>query len=199
MNHDPGMEEIYQPAEDTLLLLEAAKKEARPDDRAVEIGCGSALISSGVVPLVKCIIATDISPHAVRLAKTCGLEAVRTDLFKGFEAKFDLVIFNPPYLPTPDEERIDGWLNYALDGGATGRDTISRFLEDLKHHLSPRGRALLLVSSLTGLNEVKEKAESEGLEITEVASKRYFFERLYVLRLRVAHSQSAGAVNSTID
>lgn len=82
-----------------------------------------------------------------------------------------------------------------MDGGAAGRDTISRFLEELKYHLSPRGRALLLVSSFTGLNEVKEKARSEGLEIIEVARKGYFFEQLYVIRLRVAQSLNNRAEN----
>lgn len=195
MNRKIRIEETYQPAEDTHLLLEAVKKEAKHDDRAIEIGCGRAAISGEIVLLVKSILATDINPHAARLAKAYGLEAVRADLFKGIDAQFDLVIFNPPYLPTSEEERIEGWLNYALDGGATGRDTISRFLEELKYHLSPRGRALLLVSSFTGLNEVKEKARSEGLEIIEVARRGYFFEQLYVIKLRVAQSLNNRAEN----
>ncbi len=180
------VEETYCPAEDTYLLLESALKEARSDDKVIEIGCGRALISKEVRPSVKSILATDINPHAVRHAKTLGLEAVRADLFKGIKSQFDLVIFNPPYLPTSEEERIEGWLNYALDGGATGRNTISRFLEDLKDHLSPRGRALLLISSLTGMDDVRRKASLEGLETVEIASKRYFFEQLFVLRLNAA-------------
>jgi len=187
---DIRIEETYQPAEDTMLLLEAAQKEARPDDRAIEIGCGRALISRELQPLVKSILVTDINPHAVRLAKKCGLRAVRADLFKGIRSQFDLVLFNPPYLPTREEERIEGWLNHALDGGTTGRTTIFRFLKVLKEHLGPQGRALLLVSSLTGLSFVKEMAESEGLRIEEVASRSYFFERLYVIRLTVAHNLS---------
>lgn len=187
MNLEIRQEEVYQPAEDTFLLLKAALVEARQEDRAIEIGCGRALISRGVAPKVRSILATDINPHAVRFAREYGLEAVRADLFRGIEARFDLVIFNPPYLPTSERERIEGWLNYALDGGTTGRDVISRFLKDLKKHLSPTGRALLLVSSVTGLDEVKEMARSEGLEATEEASDRCFFEQLYVIKLRVAH------------
>jgi release factor glutamine methyltransferase len=195
MNCEIQLDEVYQPAEDTFLLLKAALAEARPEDRAIEIGCGRALISREVVPKVRSILAIDINPHAVRLAKEYGLEAVRADLFRGIEAEFDLVIFNPPYLPTSERERIEGWLNCALDGGATGRDIISRFLEDLKNHLSSRGRALLLVSSVTGLNEVKEMARSEGLEATEVANERCFFEQLYVIKLRVAHASSQKECN----
>jgi release factor glutamine methyltransferase len=190
MNREIGLEEVYHPAEDTFLLLKAALDEAGPGDKAIEIGCGRALISREVASKVKSILATDINPYAVRLAKEYGLVAVRADLFRGIEAEFDLVIFNPPYLPTSEGERIEGWLNYALDGGSTGRDTIFRFLKDLKNHLSQRGRALLLVSSVTGLDEVKEMAKSEGFEATEVASDRYFFEQLCIIRLKVAHSHS---------
>lgn len=227
MNPKINLDEIYQPAEDTLLLLKSALEEARPEDSAIEIGCGRSLISREIAPLVKSILSTDINPHAVRLAKEFGLEVVRADLFRGIAAEFDLVIFNPPYLQSIDrelveeerieEERIEkenadkenankenvekeiirkeiirkeiikGWLDLALDGGATGRDIINRFLEDLKNHLSPKGRALILISSLTGLDNVIEKAKSEGLEATVVASDRCFFEQLYVVRLSVAH------------
>jgi release factor glutamine methyltransferase len=190
MNREIELEEVYQPAEDTFLLLKAALDEARPDDRAIEIGCGRALISREVASKVRCILATDINPYAVMLAKEYGLVAVRADLFRGIDAEFDLVIFNPPYLPTSEGERIEGWLNYALDGGSTGRDIIFRFLKDLKNHLSQRGRALLLVSSVTGLDEVKEMARSEGFKATEVASDRYFFEQLCIIKLKVAHSHS---------
>lgn len=180
------LEEIYEPAEDTFLLLKAAIDEARPEDRAIEIGCGRGLISRELIPLVRSLLATDINPYAARLAKGYGLDVVRADLFNGLRAKFDLVIFNPPYLPTAEEERTGGWIDYALDGGKGGRDTIFRFIEDLKDHLSPEGRCLLLISSLSGLEEVKDKAQAEGLEAALVANKRYFFEQLYVLKLKMA-------------
>ncbi len=207
-----NLDEIYPPAEDTLLLLKAALEEATSKDAVIEIGCGRALISGEIAPRVKSILSTDINPYAVRLAKEFGLEAVRADLFRGINAKFDLVIFNPPYLPTIDMENIEGdtigeeiieredikkesieetmiegWLKFALDGGTTGREIINRFIEDLESHLSPKGRALLLISSITGLDEVMGKAKSEGLEVEVVASDRYFFERLYVIKLKIAH------------
>jgi release factor glutamine methyltransferase len=179
-------EEVYMPAEDTFLLLKAAHEEARPDDNAIEIGCGRALISQALAPRVKSLLCTDINPYAVQAAKKAGIEVIRADLFAGMRADFDLILFNPPYLPTTDDERTGGWIDHALDGGETGRETIDRFLEDLGAHLSPDGRALLLVSTLTGLKEVKEKATAEGLNVQEVASGRCFFEQLYVLRLTAA-------------
>jgi release factor glutamine methyltransferase len=177
--------EVYSPEEDTFLLLKAANSEAKASDLTLEIGCGSGLISQELAYKVRGILATDINPHAVRATKANGIETIRADLFSGIKGKFDLILFNPPYLPTNSKERTQQWINYALDGGVSGRDTIGRFIGDLRDHLRPGGRALLLISSLTGLNEVKGIALAAGLDVTEVASSRCFFEQLYVLRLEV--------------
>ncbi len=183
MSLEDPFEEVYRPAEDTYLLLSAAMKEAHPDDRAIEVGCGSALISRELAAEVKSVLAIDINPYAVRAAREASIDAARADLFRGIKGRFDLVVFNPPYLPTQEDERTGGWIDCALDGGESGRETINRFLEQLGQHLTTGGRALLLVSSLTGLEEVREKAEEEGLTAREIASEGCFFERLYVLRI----------------
>jgi release factor glutamine methyltransferase len=193
INHD----EVYQPAEDTYLLLEAALSEARPADSVLEIGCGSGFISQKLVPLVSRLLATDINPHAVRAAKARGIEVIRADLFAGIKGKFDLILFNAPYLPTRLEERTGQWIDYALDGGESGRQTVDRFIEDLAGHLRPGGRALLLISSQTGLAEVQRTAASAGFTAEVVADEGCFFERLYVLRLgTIAIYSSFGSVSS---
>lgn len=176
-------EEVYQPAEDTFLLLKAALAEARLADRVLELGCGSGFVSQELGPRVARILATDINPHAVRAARARGIEVIRADLFRGIKGKFDLILFNAPYLPTQPEERTGQWIDRALDGGENGRETVDRFIEDLAGHLRPGGRALLLISSLTGLEEVRRKAAAAGLTAEVVAEERCFFERLYVLRL----------------
>jgi release factor glutamine methyltransferase len=175
--------EVYEPAEDTYLLLKVALAEARVSDRVLEIGCGMGLISRGLAPRVQTVLATDINPHAVKVVQKYGIPVVRADLFLGIKGEFDMIIFNPPYLPTIEEERIAGWLNFALDGGGSGRDTIDRFLEDLRPHLAIGGRAIILLSSLTGPKEVEDAAHAAGFEVSEVAAERHFFEQLYVLKL----------------
>jgi release factor glutamine methyltransferase len=193
-------EEVYPPNEDTYLLLKAALAEARPKDITLEIGCGSGLISCELVAKVGMLLVTDINPYAAKLVKAEGIEVVRADLFRGIKGKFDLILFNPPYLPTKKEERTSQWTNYALDGGESGRETIDRFLKDLKDHLRPRGRALLLISSLTGLSAVKETAWAEGLAARELVSEKCFFEKLYVLKLEVSRTTlTNGPIHSRID
>jgi release factor glutamine methyltransferase len=179
-------EEVYPPAEDTYLLLKAALAEARSEDRTVEIGCGSGVLAQEISSVVKCLIATDINPHALRATRSRagGVPVVRADLFRGIKGRFDLILFNPPYLPFRAEGRSGKWIDRALDGGESGRVTVGRFLQELEDHLLPGGRALLLISSLTGLPEVTEMACSLGLYAEVVLCERCFFEQLYVLRIR---------------
>jgi len=183
-----SMDQVYMPEQDTYLLLKAALAEARPGDLVLEVGCGSGLISLELACKAKSILATDINPHAVRAAKARGVDVVRTDLFLGIRGEFDLILFNPPYLPTSQDERTGQWIDYALDGGEDGRETIARFLEELPDHLRPSGRALLLVSSLTGLDRVQEMAGVQGFGSAVVATERCFFEKLHVLRISFAHA-----------
>ncbi len=97
---EDGLDEVYEPAEDTLLLLAAALEEVSLEDRVLEMGCGRGVISKKLVPLAKRVIATDINPRAVRALHRTGIDVVQADLFSGMRLRFDLVRFNPPYLPT---------------------------------------------------------------------------------------------------
>jgi release factor glutamine methyltransferase len=174
--------QVYMPEADTLLLLESSCKEVRKGDRVLEVGTGSGLIARAVANITT-TFTTDINPHSCRLARSQGLETIRTDLMDALTGPFDLIIFNPPYLPTRVDERIDDWLEYALDGGETGRAVIERFLADIPRILSRYGRVLLLVSSLTGLPEVQELCRRSGLISLIVAHRLVEDETLYVLRL----------------
>jgi release factor glutamine methyltransferase len=173
--------QVYPVEEDTLLLLRAAQAECRPGDRVLEVGCGSGHISTELSRTAD-VLATDINPNAVRAARDLGTEVVRADLFAGICGPFDLVIFNPPYLPTAPDERIGDWLEYALDGGPDGRAVIARFIKGVGSVLAPGGRFLLLVSSLTGIREVMDLMEIAGFRAEEVAGTRIEGEDLVVLR-----------------
>jgi release factor glutamine methyltransferase len=178
------LDEVYEPGEDSFLLVEAALKEARPGDKVLEVGTGSGIVSLFVKDVAPEVVATDISPYACMNARLNGVPVVRTDLFSGICGRFDLVIFNPPYLPTPDEERLKSWLNRAFDGGPTGRAEIARFLEHVDRILAPGGRILTVISTLTGIEETERIFAGRGFGTEQVSEEKVPFEKLIVLRCR---------------
>lgn len=177
--------QVYQPERDTYLLLKCALADAKPADTILEIGTGSGLIAHEMSKISKKTFAVDINPHACIAAKKLGVEVIRSDLFSALKTdpKFTLVLFNPPYLPTRPEERIDDWLEYALDGGTDGRSTIEKFADGLAAVMDRYGRCLLLISSLTGINEVAAYFKSKGFISIVIAEERVEDETLYVLRI----------------
>jgi release factor glutamine methyltransferase len=173
---------VYPVREDTHLLLEAAGEEIRPSDRVLEVGVGSGYIAHQLQGRAAWIVATDINPHAVRKAKEEGIDVLRTNLMAGICGSFDLVLFNPPYLPTRPEERIEDWLEYALDGGPSGREVIARFAEQVVSILAVQGRILLLISSLTGQKEVERIFSHQGMVGRIVKETFIEGEMLFVYR-----------------
>jgi release factor glutamine methyltransferase len=188
---DPDHAQVYPVREDTLLLLGAALDEVKPSDRVLEIGAGSGYIARHLAGKVALIVATDVNPHACRAATGPGVGVARADLTAGIRGQFDLVLFNAPYLPTQPEERLGDWLEKALDGGTTGREVIARLLPDLPRVLAPGGRVLLVISDLTGVEEVLGLLGDAGFKAEIVREEEVEGERLMVVRaVRARHPSS---------
>ncbi len=175
------LEGVYDPSEDSYMLVEAALAEVKAGERVLEVGTGSGIVSLFLKDHAD-VIATDISPLACENARRNGIDVVRADLYHGICGQFDLVIFNPPYLPTADEDRLGSWLDHAFDGGPTGRKVIGRFLENIGSILPPCGRVLTVFSSLTGIDEVEEMYRSHGFSVETVSTEKVPFEKLVVLK-----------------
>lgn len=177
--------DVYPPAEDSRLLGEAAQTHARGG--VLDLGTGSGWIAAKLQPEpgVAWVIGSDINPHACRAAHARGVATVRADLLDPFHAgTFDTIVFNPPYLPALPETEFDDWMETALSGGERGREVVTRFLDDLDRVLAPSGRALILVSSLTGPDAVLETARTEGFGTERLRRESYPYEVLSVYMLR---------------
>jgi len=180
----PYHPQVYQPEADTYLLAQTALREILPGEKILEIGCGSGVVAAYAAQIPKTMVyATDINPYACESASSLNLEVIRTDMAAGICGEFDLVLCNPPYLPTAEGERLDDWLEYALDGGEDGREFIRRFAVVVGRLLTPTGRALILLSSLTGVSEAREIFDTECLLSMVVAQEQVEDETLYVLRV----------------
>ena len=181
------LEQVYQPAEDSHLLAEAAREAVGEGERALDVGTGSGYVADALADAGARVVAADVNPLACEQARDRGLSVVQANLADPFDAAtFDLVTFNPPYLPTPPEDAMDDWMERALSGGEDGRRVIEPFLSSVGRVLRPGGRVLLLVSTLTDVEAVGELAAENGLTAAEVASESHPFERLVVLALRSA-------------
>ncbi len=128
------------------------------------------------------VVGTDVNPAATRRARDRGVEAVTTDLAHGLKGEFDLVVFNPPYLPDTDETPDDA-LDAALAGGESGVETAERFVEDLPRLLSPEGSAFVVASSHGDVDRLKKTARKKGFVVDVAARDRFFFEDIVVLHL----------------
>ncbi|MFB6123124.1 MAG: HemK2/MTQ2 family protein methyltransferase [Haloferacaceae archaeon] len=175
---------VYQPAEDSRLLADAAVEYAH--GLTLDVGTGSGWVAEQVAAETDArVVASDVNPHACREARSRGLDVVRTDLVAAFrDDAFDTVCFNPPYLPTDPENEWSDWMERALSGGESGRAVIDPFLDAVGRVLAPGGCVLVLVSSLTGFDEVVARAERREFGVDEVRQESYPFETLSVLRLR---------------
>ncbi len=173
---------MYEPAEDSELLLEVAVEEVKPDDDVLEVGAGSGFVAERLVDKCRFLVTTDISPHAAKILHSKGLNVVRTDIAAGIKKKFDLVLFNPPYLELEDEIKRGDWVDVAVDGGRHGVEVISRFLDQLNDILAKGGRAILIASSI---NEpyVFQQIKQRGFRYEVVRTRRLFFETLYAIRI----------------
>ena len=179
-----GMGTVYEPAEDSRLLAETAIKRL-DGGRVLEVGVGSGYVASRIATETDAsVVGCDINPDACARSRAAGVETVRSNLTDPFvDESFDVVVFNPPYLPTPPEREWDDPLEHALSGGEDGRRLIRPFLSDVGRILRPEGRIYLLVSSLTDIDAVIERAANVGLDAREIAAEPFPFERLVVLEI----------------
>ncbi|MEL7670805.1 HemK2/MTQ2 family protein methyltransferase [Methanobacterium sp.] len=178
---------VYEPAEDTFLLAENLDIQRR--DEVLEIGTGTGLIAVTAAQKSKKVTATDINEDAVKCAlkntitnRTYNVELKQGNLFEPVkDEKFDLILFNTPYLPTEEDEKLDDELNAAFDGGLEGRETIDKFIEEVKDYLNEGGRVQLVQSSLSDNEKTIQKLDALGFEASITASEKCFFEEIVVI------------------
>ncbi len=184
-----GPATVYPPGEDTWLLEETAAREAR--GRTLEIGTGSGRVAVAAALSGAGVVATDLNPAALRAARALAaqrgtrLELVRTDLAAGL-GRFDVILANPPYLPTrPGERDPDPYVELALDGGPDGSEVWARIVTTAPDHLAPGGALYLIESSRMdpGRRErVRADWEQGGGRTEVLRARRLEGERLEVRR-----------------
>ncbi len=174
---------IYQPAEDSFLMSRILKEklpellEKNPDLKFLEIGAGSGIhleTAKNLGVKKENIYSSDIDKKSVSHCNLLGFNCIHSDLFEKINGKYDLIIFNPPYLPEDAREPKDSKL--ATTGGKKGSEIILNFLEQAKNFLEKNGKIFLITSSLSGDIDFKKL----GYETKEIGCEKLFYERLCI-------------------
>jgi len=168
---------VYEPKEDSALL--AGNLIIEKGDCVLDMGCGSGIQAIVASRKAKKVLAVDINPQAIEINNAENIDYRISDLFENIKEneKFDLIIFNPPYVPS-DEKDMEA---KAWAGGTMGRETIDRFVEESPKHLAEKGRIQLLVSSVNDPQDLIKKLEKKNLETKIIASQRIWFEELFII------------------
>lgn len=178
---------MYLPSEDSYLLsncvfdyLNRLDKSSLKKLKVLDMGSGTGIqaetcVKAGVNK--ENILTADIDKESIKHLKSKGFKTIKTNLFSKIHKKFDLIIFNPPYLPK------DEYTTKEIHGGKEGYEIIIKFLNQAKNHLNKNGKILLLVSSLTKPEILKKKIYD--YKITDIKLKRIFFEELIVWQLEL--------------
>ena len=196
---------VYEPSDDTFLLCDALEQDraalhAQRPALVLEIGSGSGcvitflalLLRAGNVP-THCM-ATDVNPAAAQMtfatAKDNGVhvDVVQTSLVSGLlgslASKVDVLLFNPPYVPTPDEEVGGSGIEASWAGGEDGRVVIDTFLPLLPQLLSAEGRCyMVLVQDNKPAQIARLLAAEYNLHGEIVLRKQAFNESLQIMRI----------------
>lgn len=173
---------VYSPREDSYLMLDAISSIPLDKKEVLDVGTGSGILGLFCAMRDANVTVTDIDDtallYAQKVAQTLGvgLKAVQSDLFSNVEGRFDLVLFNPPYLPSAALE------DRTVDGGKKGKALASRFLKTLPTHLKIDGTTVMLLSSSNDPASLIE--EHPEFDFSVVAKRALFFEELQALRLR---------------
>ena len=143
----------------------------------LDLGCGSGFLAILMAKLgAKKVIAVDINPKAIRLAKLNikqnklggKVKTIVSDLYSKFNGeKFDLIISNPPFLPV-SQNRVTKIVT-------DGRDVIDRLILDSKRFMRRDSFLIFTQSSLASLEKTVRLLKKEGFLYKIIKKQRLEF------------------------
>ena len=170
-------ERVLIPRQETELLVEIAleklselAKTAKRGTLAIDVGTGSGAIAIALAANARRsvrVIASDVSGDALALARRSAaalglaneMGFVRCDLLTATRGGVDLIVSNPPYIPSADMAGLQAEIKreprIALDGGADGLAIFRRLARQAGRRLAPGGTLIAELSP-----ELMDAAES---------------------------------------
>ncbi|MEM3626215.1 MAG: methyltransferase [Candidatus Micrarchaeaceae archaeon] len=189
---------VYEPAEDSFMaadFIEAYMNTLPGSVDVLDLGSGTGILglTAAKTGKARSVVFADINENAVALSeanykrnisllpKACRCEFVKSDLFSNIGGRFDLIIFNAPYLRHSQLDILSGQIAKSWDGGKEGIEVAVEFLEGAKGHLKDNGRIILVSSSAANLRKLKEKIAEMGYAVLKEEKEHFFFEDIVVM------------------
>ncbi|KAF9481707.1 putative methylase [Pholiota conissans] len=198
-------DQVYEPAEDTFILLDALEEDAEglkaiKPSVCLEIGSGSGCVTSFIGNILGpsvLYLCTDINPYACKCTRWTGIQnKVDINVVNGSLAtpfgfrlvrQIDIIVFNPPYVPTSEEEafgaQISRDIGGAWAGGSDGMQVTNILLNQIEALLSPSGRFYLVALKQNNVpNIIQTMQEAYRLKGEVVLQRRAGREHLFIIR-----------------
>jgi len=173
----PEEASVYLPSEDTATLARVLR--AYSGERCLEIGFGSGVVLSSLLGRFGLVVGTDLLTLAQAASSKGDAEVVLADRATCFrDSMFDLVAFNPPYLPS------GAIVDRTVDGGEGGLRVPFMFLDEALRVLRQEGSVVMLLSDEADLDSFKVECAKRGLVVSEKGRTPLFFENLVVFEVR---------------
>ncbi len=169
---------IYDPQEDSFLLVKWVKKHCK-NKSVLDMGTGTGILAETALNHgAKEVLAVDINSFVINHVKSKGINAKVSNLFSNVKEKFDLILFNPPYLPENKLEDKD--TKRITTGGKKGYEILDKFLKASQIHLNPKGKILIVFSSLTDRKHINKTLKSLKFSWKCLETQKLFYEELYI-------------------
>jgi release factor glutamine methyltransferase len=197
--------DVFIPRQETEILVETVLKMVSSIKYQVssinilDLGTGSGCIAVSLakfIPYAK-ITTLDISLEAIKIARENAvlnnvgdkIEFVHSDLFAQYairNTQYDIIVSNPPYIPTIEIERLQPEVRYeprmALDGGRDGLAFYRKIIRNSAHYLKEKG--LLMMEMGFNQREALEDIfqDSWNFKVIEVVKDYNNIDRVIVAR-----------------
>lgn len=185
----PETEEL---AERTIAEVSAMQSEDRKI-RVLDLCTGSGAIALAVALKSGAeVSASDVSEGALQVARANALNAdadikfIKSDMWTDIADEFDVIVSNPPYIPTEDIKTLDGRVKgfeplLALDGGDDGLRFYREIALGLDGHLAKDGALLLEF----GINQADAVAGIFADYDTRIIKDMAGIERIAIVKRKI--------------
>ena len=165
---------MYNPSDDTFFIADTIIDYG--GNYALEIGIGSGYLTEILCKNFKFVFGTDIDFDSVKHSKYFlrnfnNKFLMCCDICEPIKYMFDIIISNPPYLPSIDENIKDD----AIYGGQTGVETTLRILNLYKSNLKDNGKIIYMKSSLSDDSKINRFVEENFFKKKNIGKKEKLF------------------------